>query len=366
MSGGGSSQPSNTTSTTTSSPWQGAAQFLTNSNSSFNPSTGNYDPKGSSASGPMGLYERASNFANNFGQLNQQQQGYLDNYSSQIDSTRPGQMNATYQAGSNVANDLLNGGYNTNYGPVADVNAQGAMRSLGRNDPSNALSQILQGNPSNNPYLAGMNQANINQSMQAYNDALQNAAQVTLPGIAEDAFASGGYGGSRQGIAEGMVGQQLARNARNLSQSAMDYGNQLYGNAFNNAQNNQVSTANSLAGNALQNGQFNANLGLQNNTQQMQQTAQNAQNAQTGYNALNSANGNLWNAQDSLYASQMSNAQAPQTQAMNAMNALAGVITPGAGLGGSSTVSTPIYNNTMGNVMGGASGLLGMLSMLKG
>ena len=204
----------------------------------------------------------------------------------------------------------------------------------------------------------------------------------------------------------------MERNARDLGIAAMDSGNQLYGNAYENAQSRMSDTANKLndqaygmqqfnagqlnnmsqfnanssndmskfnAGNQLQNNQFNANSAndmskfnagnqLQNNQFNanlgMQEAAQNAGMAQTGANMQNQAYKDLWSNQDQLFNSAMQSSDMPMNRQMDMLNALAGVITPGASLGG--TTSTPIYNNTFGNILGGAGGTLGLLSMLKG
>jgi hypothetical protein len=145
-----------------------------------------------------------------------------------------------------------------------------AFSSLGAADPTSALTRLLSGQP-DNPYLSAMNQANINQSLQGYNDALSSAANTltrqVLPGIRSGGVLAGQYGGSRQGIAEGValgdLNTQLAQNARNLSQSAMDSGNQLFGNAYEGAQNRMATTADTLAGLAMQNSQENAGRDLQ-------------------------------------------------------------------------------------------------------
>jgi len=104
----------------------------------------------------------------------------------------------------------------------------------------------------------------------SYNDALTSATNTltrsVLPGIRSGGILAGQYGGSRQGIAEGVamgdVGTQLAQNARNLAQSAMDSGNKLYGGAYESAQDRMSTTANNLAGLSLQNAQQNAANGL--------------------------------------------------------------------------------------------------------
>lgn len=145
-----------------------------------------------------------------------------------------------------------------------------AFASLGAADPTAALTRSLSGQV-DNPYLSAMNQANINQSMQGYNDALDAGARAltrqALPAVRSGAMLAGQYGGSRQGIAEGLAlsdyGTQAAQNARNLAQSAMDSGNQLYGAAYEGAQNRMAQTATSLAGLGMDAARGNADRELQ-------------------------------------------------------------------------------------------------------
>jgi len=156
-------------------------------------------------------------------------------------------------------------GYTPQSVSASAVDPTKAFASLGVANPTNALTQLLSGTPSN-PYLAAANQANINQALQGYGDALASASNTltrqVLPSIRSGGVLSGQYGGSRQGIAEGValgdVGTQLAQNARNLAQSAMDSGNRLYGGAYESAQDRMATTANGLAGLAVQNAQQNA------------------------------------------------------------------------------------------------------------
>ena len=180
------------------------------------------------------------------------------------------------------------------------MNARSAQGAL---DPTSSLSQILKGDPTTNPYIAQMNQASINQAMQGYNDALQKTTQNVLPQIKQDAFASGQYGGSRQGIAEGIIGQQLGINARDLGQRAMDTGAQLYGGAFENAQQRMAAAAGDLNAQAAQNEQFNAsslnNMGQFNvgNQQAINLANMQALNDMSQFNAGNQQAVNLANIQ---------------------------------------------------------------------
>ena len=363
--------------------------------------------------GPTGIYEEIGNYANQYSNLTPQQQN-LKAMSDNAYAGRYGTMQNAYNDSTALGNKIAGGAYDTNYGPVANAgltnagltNAQlttnnfgQSMASMGAVDPTSAMSNVLRGDPTSNPYLDKMNQANVNTAMRGYNDAIQNVNQQVMPGINNDAFAAGQYGGSRQGIAQGLALQGMDRSARDLGISAMDSGNQLYGSAFQNAQNNQATAANQMTGYGLQNGQynsgqsndmskfnsgqannmsqfnagqannmsqFNANLGLQNNTQGMLQQAQNMNNATAGNELNNTALTRLFSGQDQNYSNQMTNANLEQQQKLDMLNMKLGAYSPGANLGGSSTASTPYYDNTLGNIGGMAAGAGGLISALKG
>ena len=144
-----------------------------------------------------------------------------------------------------------------------------AFASLGPADPTTALARALSGSVEN-PYLAALNQANVNQSMQGYNDALSAALRglttQALPAVRSGGMLAGQYGSSRQGIAEGLAlsnfGTEAARNARDLAQSAMDSGNRLYGGAYESAQDRAASAATALASLGMDNARANADRGL--------------------------------------------------------------------------------------------------------
>jgi hypothetical protein len=65
------SPSANTTSSTTTTPWSGAAQYLSNGNSAYNKDTGMFDNNGK---GPTGIYEEIGNYANQYSNLTPQQQ----------------------------------------------------------------------------------------------------------------------------------------------------------------------------------------------------------------------------------------------------------------------------------------------------
>jgi hypothetical protein len=443
--GDGGSSPAPSTTTTNTAPWGPTKSFW---------NKGNYDPKtglyklNKNANGPLGLLQQTSNFANQYKNLSPQEQQLLSDYQTTLGGRDVGIENMQ-GLGSNLQNDLTSGRYNTNFSDVGNIDysnidattaeaakaeaaqAEATLSDLmnarsaqGVLDPTSSLSQILKGDPTTNPYLAQMNQASINQAMQGYNDALQNANQTLLPQIKQDAFASGQYGGSRQGIAEGILGQQLGINARDLGQKAMDTGAQLYGGAFENAQQRMAAAAGDLntqaaqneqfnasslndiskfntgalndiskfnagnqqevnlanmqalnnmrqfnANNALQNAQYNADLGLKNRSMSMEQAQNNLNNALQAYNTGKATYADVTSAQDALYGAQTDAEKTQMQRYLDMLNIQQGVYGGASGLGGSSTATTTGGGGSssgLGNILGGLAGGAGLLSMFKG
>ena len=297
--------------------------------------------------------------------LNQIQQSAQNNYNNASYTPAMGDAQSTYlnqlnnanpqlQANiNNVANNAMTGAYDTHLGAIASVDPTNALNSLGSNNPIQANNQLLSGQI-NNPYLQQMQQASTNQAMQTYNQGLQNAMQTIEPQIQSGAIGAGQYGGSRQGIAEGIMGQQQLINAANLGQSSLANGANLYGNAYSQAQNLMGSAANNLTNLGVQNGQFNANLGLNNNTQQMQQQQYNLGNAMQGINAAGAANTFAAN----TFAGQMNALNSPNSFATGQLSNYANLVNPIARMGTSQTNTAPIYDNPLGGALSG--GMLGL------
>lgn len=76
-----------------------------------------------------------------------------------------------------------------------------------------------------NPYLQAATEA-------AIRPYIQNFQQQVLPSIASQGVASGGFGGTRQGIAEGLAGQELARQAGDITTNMANQGYAQGLNAF--------------------------------------------------------------------------------------------------------------------------------------
>lgn len=177
---------------------------------------------------------------------------------------------------------VANGAYDSDFGPVAGVDLNAERAKMGKLDPTNSLSSLLSGKV-NNPYLDSQADAMIG-------SMTRNLNENVMPGIRSNAVVSGTYGGSRQGIAEGLA-------ASRLNQDIAPALTNLYGTANENAQNRMASTANSLNDQAYNAGFGNAGLQMQNNQQLMQKNAGNLSNrmqalpiAQGGFGMLSGLN----------------------------------------------------------------------------
>lgn len=280
-----------------------------------------------------------------------------------------------------------------------------------------ALGNFAYGDLGNNPYLTGSIQKGLNQSSNQFNqlqDSLtKNFKENILGSIRGEALANGGYGGSRQGIAEAKAADSLATQLGNalsqVGQNNTDAAVQAQANAYNQDRQNQLNAVMGLSGqqynvagqnagfqnqNALsnagmlnQNSQFNAGVGnnylaqmLQNN--QFNANAQNQMYGQqySGNQAMNLQNlanqqgTNQFNAGNVMNMAQL-NSQNKATGAgllgglvaqnnqyannlndydVNRATKVNNLINPYTGLGGSVQTSSPIYQNQGANALGGA------------
>lgn len=252
------------------------------------------------------------------------------------------------------AGDVMRGAYDSNFGPVASINSPSvdmtaARRGQGVLNPTNAMYNLLSGKP-DNQYL--------DKQAGAITDQLtRNLNENVMPGIRSEALISGQYGGSRQGIAEGLA-------ASRLNQDLAPALTGMYAGAHENAQQRMFGTANALNQQAFQNAQanaglnmqgqqFNANLGLQNNQQLMAKNAQNLNNRMQGLNIL----GTTQNMQDSNYASILNSLQNPQNTNWQNLAQYSGIINPMVG----GSTSQDMNKNKFAGAAGGAlaGGMLG-------
>lgn len=164
---------------------------------------------------------------------------------------------------------------------LANQGARGTQQSInqmvrqGNNQTAAGLGYLTDPsmlNPDNNAYLQQATQA-------AIRPALQNFQNVILPSIGNEAITAGGYGGTRQQIAEGLAAQGLGQNIADISAN-------MYSNAYGqglNAMNQGLSTAVNQQGQNM-----NAQLGAGGLTQQAANTIMQGRlggmNAQNAYN----------------------------------------------------------------------------------
>ena len=86
-------------------------------------------------------------------------------------------------------------------------------------NPTGQVADFMNGEAYNNPMLDGMYDAAARRVTDTFNEDV-------MPGISKSAVANGGFGGSRQGIAEGLA-------AKEAHQGLTDLANNIYGDAYN-------------------------------------------------------------------------------------------------------------------------------------
>lgn len=292
-----------------------------------------------------------------------------------------------------------------------DMNAaQVKAPSQNNIDLSAAYQNFIYGNPAENKYLTDALNASSNQSRQAFNtlqgDITNNLQRSILPGIRGGAIASGQYGGSRQGIAEGLALSDANRQAQNAAQQIgladISARTGAQAGAFESGQNRALQATQGLGaqqyGVAQQNAQLqqeaaaaNARANLQ--AQLANQGAGNQftlsnQQAQQATNQLNAGQGlatNQLNSQNALQASQQNNAariagigalqglgsqlygynQNAQNADLQRAQGVAGLLSPFIGVNQSSTSSSPLYQNKGANILGGAAAGLGLYNQFS-
>jgi hypothetical protein len=247
-------------------------------------------------------------------------------------------------------------------------------------DLAPAYSSMIYGDPAQNPYLTGAIQKGIDQSSNAFGnmltDATRNLTENILPNIRGGAIINGSMGGSRQGIAEGKAlndySTQIGRAISQFGQNNTDAAVGAQAGAFSQGQDRALSAMSGLSGNqygtAYQNAGFQQQANQTNYTgdlqkamqdaQFQQQAAGNNQQAQLSTNALNSGNTQAGiSASNGLLGSAYTYGTNQDSYGLNKTGKVSGLLGGYTGLGGSSTQTQPIYQNTTANVLGG--GLLG-------
>ncbi len=329
---GGQSGSQTQTTTSTTAPWAPFQPYLVG------------------GQGTTGIWPQANGIYNAFANPSDQ---WNDANNRLINTNTWYSNDPIFAQSNNNAESMVNGGYNANITPVTaqNVSPAAARASQGALDPTNALGGFLNGT-AQNPYVA----ANAG----AVTDlATRNALESVFPNIASGSEAAGQYGGTRQGIAEGLA---LSHLNQDLAPSLTG----MYSNASENALNRQLSTASGLNDQAVNIATGNANRNLQtdfqNNAQAMQNSQLNVANAGAGLNLFGQTGGMLNN----FIGGTMSATQNPANYAWGQLGNYANMIYPGmnAGQESTSTQTSPVFSNPFGSVLGGVMGLGGTIGSL--
>ena len=248
--------------------------------------------------------------------------------------------------------------YGQNVAPEM-VNAQGAVYD------------VLYGGV-DNPYLSGMAGDMVNRTRQSYGDmsrdVIENLNSSILPGIQDDFQAAGSLGASRQALMQGeAVGRTmdaLAREGGDLNTNLMGQMSNLYGSANEANENRMASLAGQLASQdaaarmaeaqmRMQAGLANqdANLAAQNmDTQRMSLQQQAASMIPQMATLPLYLDQQLLNAYSPLLGQQQTSYDLLRDRYYEAANApydalqrFASLVSPGAGLGGTTTTEQPTY-----------------------
>lgn len=245
----------------------------------------------------------------------------------------------------------------------AQVNAPGQNAI----DLTGSYNKFIYGNPAENPYLTnaigGALQQSTNQFQQMQNEATNNLMRNIMPSIRSGSVLAGQYGGSRQGVAEGNA---ISDFTKQQQQAATQFG-QGNTNAAVNAQAQAYSQGLDRALAATQ-GLGGQQYGVASQDAAARQAADIANiNAKLSTNALgaNVQQQGISNL-GGLLGSAYNVGQNQDQYALNQAGKVNSLIAPYLSTNASSTTSQPLYQNTMGNILGGATAGLGIAKQIGG
>lgn len=327
----------------------------------------------------QGLLSQYQNF------LNKPQQGGGAAFGNYADMMLGGQGSTILNQLQGGATSLLNGGPQsaaaTPAGYYVNQGTQVKAPSQNNLDLSSAYANTIYGNAGANPYLTNALQSAVDQTNTAYKknqtDLTNNLQRNILPGISSNAILSGGFGGSRQGIAQGNALSDYTNQLNNanlqLAQTNSANTTGAQAQAYNQGQDRSLAALQGLSGQQYGTASQNANLAQQANLQNQQlanntsqfnsaQESKNnqfnaglsSQNQQAGLAGLSGLLSNLYG-----YANNQNNYDINRASQVN------GLLAPYLSLGGSTTSSQPYYQNTGANILGGATAGLGLYNGIK-
>lgn len=295
-------------------------------------------------------------------QSGQAQSGGLTNFGKGVDSYL-NDWGLNNLVGSQQAAQALQGTANpVPYIESARINAP-AQNGL---NLASAYDRTINGNSAENPYLTRAIQGGLDQSTNTFNQqqrlATRNLQENILPGIKSNSIISGGYGGSRQGIAEGRAigdfsqGQQDA--IRQFGQNNTNAAVGAQANAFESGQNRSLAALQGLSGQqygvASQNASMENQGSLANQSAYLQNNQNNTQAQATGIGLSSGLLGQAYG-----YGQNANNA------GLNRLTQVSGALSPFTGYGGTTTSNTPYYSNGAANALGGAAAGLGLYNQFR-
>lgn len=259
-------------------------------------------------------------------------------------------------------------------------------------DLSGAYDRVINGNAGANPYLTSALQAGVDQTNTSFQknqtDLTNNLQRNILPGISSNAVLAGQYGGTRQGIAQGNAISDFT-NQLNSSNTAIGQANSAntigaQAQAFNQGQDRSLAALQNLSGQqygvASQNAAAQNAASAQANAGLISANAQNAAayNGASQFNLSNQQQNNQFNAglnqsgqiagmagSSNLLNNAYSYAQNQENQGINRATQVNGLLAHYLGMGGSTTSSQQLPNNTGANILGGATAGLGLFNTAK-
>lgn len=202
---------------------------------------------------------------------------------------------------------------------------------------------MIYGAPGANPFLTGAIGKGINQSTNEFENYLTDATKSTqdlLDSIRGGAIVNGQMGGSRQGIAEGRAlsdfGQNVTRAATRFGQNNTDAAVGAQAGAYDADRSRALAAMGGLSG--QQYGVASQNAQLKQQTNQL-----NSGNKAAGIGLSSGLLGEAYN-----YGSNN------DSYDLNKTGKVSGLLTPFTGLGGGTTQTQPLYQNTGAGLLGGA------------
>lgn len=239
---------------------------------------------------------------------------------------------------------------------------------------SPAYQNFIYGNSAENPYLLKSLQAGVDLGNAGYRSNLQSLTDTlqrqVLPGVRGGAIASGQYGGSRQGIAEGNALSDFTKQLTNANlQQSLGQTQGILGaqsDTFNRGQDRALSALQGLSGQQYGVASQNEQIALANADRNLRRDMAN-QEAVLRTNAQNDAR-NIAGAglSSSLLGQAVGYGNQANSAGLNRITQVVGALSPFTNAGGTQTNSQPLYQNNGANLLGGAAAGLGLYNQFSG